>query len=256
MRKTRRRLTRLAFALYGLGLGASLGAQPLPQQARAGTTLDSRWKASFDAFTAADQLQAPQAGGVLFVGSSSIRLWDGLEQQFEGMRVLKRGFGGSRMQDVAAHVDRLVLPYRPRLIVVYAGDNDLAEGRSPQQVLDSFMQFVEQVQAALPETRIAYLSIKPSPLRAALMPQAAQANALIAGYAASTPRLDYIDIYSRMLDAQGRPRADLYGGDALHLSPAGYALWRAAIAPHLQPAGNAAPPLKAPGVASAAVAGR
>lgn len=233
MRKTKRRLTRLAFALYGLGMGASLGAQPLVQQPRSGNTVDMRWKSSFDAFAAADQQQAPVPGGVLFVGSSSIRLWDGLEQQFEGSTVLKRGFGGSRMLDVAAHVDRLVLPYKPRLIVVYAGDNDLAEGRTPQQVLDAFAEFVERVHGELPDTRIAYLSIKPSPLRATLMPQAMQANALIAGYSANTPNLDFIDIYSRMLDSEGRPRADLYTGDALHLNAAGYAIWKATIAPHL-----------------------
>ncbi|MFT3718600.1 SGNH/GDSL hydrolase family protein [Pseudorhodoferax sp.] len=239
MRKTRRRLTKLALALYSLGMGASAGAQqqwPPPGRAgpqRAAPVADTRWKDSFDAFAAADRQQAPAPGGILFVGSSSIRLWDGLERQFQGAPVLKRGFGGSRMLDVAAHADRLVLPYRPRLIVVYAGDNDLAEGRTPQQVLDSFIQFVARVRAALPDTRIAYLSIKPSPLRAALMPQAMQANALIAGYAAATPNLDFIDIYSRMLDAQGRPRTDLYGGDALHLNADGYALWKAAIAPHL-----------------------
>ncbi len=240
MRKTKRRLTKLAFALYGLGLGAHAGAQLMPlqpgrpaAQQRAAVAVDARWKSSFDAFAAADQAQAPQAGGVLFVGSSSIRLWDDLEKQFENTPVVKRGFGGSRMLDVAAHVDLLVLPYQPRLIVVYAGDNDLAEGRTPQQVLDSFVEFVERVRAELPDTRIAYLSIKPSPLRAALMPQAMQANALIAGYSAATPNLDFIDIYSRMLDAQGRPRADLYGADSLHLNPAGYALWKTTIAPHL-----------------------
>lgn len=259
MRTTQRRLTKLAFALYGLGLGASAGAQALgptagrpspPTQQRTAATVDARWKDSFDAFSAADQQSAPQPGGVLFVGSSSIRLWDGLETQFDQLPVLKRGFGGSRMADVAAHVDRLVLPYRPRLIVVYAGDNDLAEGHTPQQVLDSFVQFVERVRAALPDTRIAYLSIKPSPLRAALMPQAVQANALIAGYSAGTPNLDFIDIWSRMLDAQGRPRADLYGADALHLNPAGYAVWKATIAPHLLPrealSATAAPARPAP----------
>ncbi|RCW64436.1 GDSL-like lipase/acylhydrolase family protein [Pseudorhodoferax soli] len=243
MRKTKRRLTKLALALYSLGLGASAGAQPMPvqagrgapQQQRAVTAVDTRWKESFDAFAAADLQQAPQTGGVLFVGSSSIRLWDDLETQFDKMPVIKRGFGGSRMLDVAEHVEQLVLPYQPRLIVVYAGDNDLAEGRTPQQVLDSFVAFVERVRAELPGTRIAYLSIKPSPSRVALLPQAMQANALIAGYSARTPNLDFIDIYSRMLDADGKPRTDLYSADALHMNPAGYAIWKATITPHLLP---------------------
>lgn len=235
MRSTKRRLTKLAFAMYGLGLGASIGAQPLPAQRTAtrATVVDTRWQSSFEAFAAADQQRAPAPGGVLFVGSSSIRLWNDLETQFGDTPVLKRGFGGSRMLDVAAHVDQLVLPYKPRLVVVYAGDNDLAEGRTPAEVLASFTQFVQRVRAELPNTRIAYLSIKPSPLRATLMPQAIAANAMIEAYSASLPNLDYIDIYSRMLDAEGRPRADLFAGDALHLNPAGYAVWKSAISPHL-----------------------
>lgn len=250
MRKTRRRLTRLAFALYSLGLGASVGAQtPPPSQPRPATPADIRWKASLDAFAAADRQQAPEPGGILFVGSSSIRLWKGLEQEFQGSPVLNRGFGGSRMHDVAAYVDRLVLPYKPHLVVVYAGDNDLAEGRTPEEVLDSFTQFAERVRAKLPGTRIAYVSIKPSPRRAALMPQATQANALIAGYVAATPNLDFIDIYSRMLDDDGQPRGDLYSSDALHMNEAGYALWRSAIAPHLDLSKQ---PLNASGAAAGA----
>ncbi|WP_082497750.1 SGNH/GDSL hydrolase family protein [Pseudorhodoferax sp. Leaf267] len=237
MRKTKRRLTKLAFTLYGLGMGASIGAQTHPvasrPAARATAVVDTRWKDSFDAFAEADQKQAPKAGGILFVGSSSIRLWNDLETQFGDEPVVKRGFGGSRMLDVTAHVDLLVLPYKPRLVVVYAGDNDLAEGRTPIEVLASFTQFVERVRAALPDTRIAYLSIKPSPLRATLMPQAIETNALIEKYSASVPNLDYIDIYSRMLDAEGKPRADLYGADSLHMNPAGYAVWKSAISPHL-----------------------
>lgn len=237
MRKTKRRLTKLAFTLYGLGLGASIGAQTQPvaarPAARATTVVDTRWKDSFDAFALADQQQAPRQGGILFVGSSSIRLWSNLETQFGDEPVIKRGFGGSRMLDVTNHVDLLVLPYKPRLIVVYAGDNDLAEGRTPQDVLASFTQFVERVRAELPDSRIAYLSIKPSPLRASLMPQAIETNALIERYSAKVANLDYIDIYTPMLGADGQPRADLFSGDSLHLNPAGYAVWKSAISPHL-----------------------
>ncbi len=239
MRTSQRRLTRIAFALCSLGMGASLGAhaQPSPagRSAPRVVTIDQRWKESFDAFSAADQQKAPGQGGVLFVGSSSIRMWNDLEAQFGDAPVIKRGFGGSKLADCALYVDQLVLPYKPRLVVVYAGDNDLAEGRTPQQVLESFQSLVEQVHAALPDTRIAYLSIKPSPSRATLMAQAMEANALIAKYSAATPKLDFIDIYSKMLDADGKPRADLFLADALHLNPAGYAVWKSAIAPHLVP---------------------
>ena len=241
-----KRSTRWLLALCGLGLGA-LGVHAQTTRtavqarsnggggtAAAATHIDARWQESLEAFALADQAQAPQPGGVLFVGSSSIRLWSGLETQFAGETIVKRGFGGSRMFDCAEYLERLVLPYKPRLVIVYAGDNDLAEGRTPQQVLASFSAFVEGVRRALPDTRIAYLSIKPSPLRSALMPQVAETNALVADYSRHTPNLDYIDIYSKMLDEQGRPRAELFQPDALHLNAQGYALWRTVIADHLR----------------------
>ena len=198
-------------------------------------SMDARWRDSFEAFAQADRKRLPDAGGVLFVGSSSIRLWDDLETQFgNDARIVKRGFGGSRLADVAQYLDRLVLPYKPKLIVVYAGDNDLAEGRSPDEVLRSFEEFVDGVHKELPDTRIAYLSIKPSPLREDRMAAAKAANKLIADYAASKPGVSYIDIFSKMLGDDGRPRRELFLSDALHLNMAGYALWKAAIQPHLK----------------------
>jgi lysophospholipase L1-like esterase len=238
-RRTRRHAVRHALAAGGLTVGALLSAHAqsvatAPARRTVPATLDSRWQAALDAFAAADHAQAPGSGGLLFVGSSSIRLWADLEKSFESQPVvIKRGFGGSRLSDCAHHLDRLVLPYKPRLVVVYAGDNDLADGATPQQVLHSFTAFVQGVRAALPQTRIAFLSIKPSPLRAALMPAAQQANALIKAYSEREPNLDYIDVYSKMLGPDGQPRAELFGPDALHLSEKGYALWRAEIAAHL-----------------------
>lgn len=197
----------------------------------------SRWQASFDAFAELDRARAPEAGGVLFVGSSSIRLWEGLEGAFDAKsRVLQRGFGGSRLADCVEYVDVLVTPYRPRLIVLYAGDNDLAEGATPQQVLERFDAFVAAVHAKLPDTRIAYLSIKPSPLRASLLDQAREANALIAKRTEGEAGLDFIDVFSRMLDEQGHPRRELFSADMLHMNADGYALWRGVIADHLAPA--------------------
>jgi lysophospholipase L1-like esterase len=217
---------------------------PLPVQAgsRAGALDADRWKDTFEAFAAEDRLRAPRPGGVLFVGSSSIRLWDSLEKDFESLPIVtRRGFGGSRLSDCAQHVARLVLPYDPRLVIVYAGDNDLAEGATPADVLASFIAFVGAVRAKLPDTRIAYVSIKPSPLRAPLIGKAREANALIAAYASRHDNLDYIDVYSRMLAADGTPRAELYAPDLLHLNRAGYALWREAIVSHLGPTLPASP---------------
>ena len=225
-----RKSIRAALAVCGLGLAAmSAHSQP-------GTAVHSaRWKESLDAFAAADEARAPAPGGVVFVGSSSIRLWNNLEQQFEGpLAITKRGFGGSRMLDCAEHLQQLVLPYKPRWVVVYAGDNDLAEGRSPSEVLASFTAFVEGVKRELPATRIAYLSIKPSPLREAMMPRVREANAMVEAYSRATRNLDYIDVYTRMLGADGKPRAELFLPDRLHLNAEGYALWKSVIAAHLK----------------------
>ena len=187
-----------------------------------------------DAFAASDKAQAPAEGGVLFVGSSTIRLWAQLPQDFRDVPVLiNRGFGGSTMADCQYFVKQLVLQYRPRQVFVYAGDNDLAEGRSPQQVLESFEGFVAAVRAELPDTRIAYISIKPSPLRAELMPRAREANALLAEYVRTLPNSDYIDIFTPMLGMDGAPRAELFGPDRLHMSDAGYRLWRSVIADYV-----------------------
>jgi lysophospholipase L1-like esterase len=195
---------------------------------------DHRWDESLAAFAAADKANPPTPGGVLFVGSSSIRLWNGLETQFQSLPVVvKRGFGGSRMVDCARHLHQLVEPYRPRLVLVYAGDNDLAEGRTPQQVLQAFSAFVDGVRETLPATRIAYISIKPSPSRAALLPSIRETNDLIRAYTLKTRNTDFIDVYTPMLDSLGRPRPELFREDMLHLNAQGYALWKQVITAHL-----------------------
>lgn len=195
--------------------------------------IDPRWRASFEAFDAADHSNAPEPGGVVFVGSSSIRLWNDLETSFAGQSVVKRGFGGSQLLDCVKFANRLVLPYKPRLVVVYAGENDLAEGVSPREVADRFRAFVETVRASLPGTRIAFVSIKPSPLRAGLLPAVREANALIRAYSREVPQLEYIDVHSAMLDERGETRTELFQGDRLHLNAEGYAIWKRIIARHL-----------------------
>jgi len=227
-----------ALAAGGLAFGALMAAHgqtPAPARRAPAVMHDARWQSSFEAFAAADLAQAPQAGGVVFVGSSSIRMWNNLESSFQTQSsIVKRGFGGSRLSDCASNLQRLVLPYKPRLVVVYAGDNDLAEGATPQQVLGSFEALVRGVRAELPETRIAFLSIKPSPLRENLMPAVHAANGLIEAYALSESNVDFIDVYSKMLGQDGRPRSDLFGADMLHLNEAGYALWKRELSARLK----------------------
>jgi lysophospholipase L1-like esterase len=221
---------------YGFSLGVAMAlACALQAGAAAASPIDARWDASWAEFDAADRQRAPAPGGVVFVGSSSIRLWPGLETRFGSVPVIKRGFGGSRLADCARHVDRLVIRYRPRQVVVYAGDNDLAEGRTPAEVAASFESFVTGVRQALPDTRIAFVSIKPSPLRAGLLDAVREANRLIRRYTDAHPgHLAYVDVFTPMLDAKGAPRADLFAPDALHMNDAGYALWQQLISSRIR----------------------
>ncbi|WP_454829484.1 SGNH/GDSL hydrolase family protein [Pseudoxanthomonas wuyuanensis] len=193
------------------------------------------WEQDMQRFAAEDAQAPPPAGAVLFIGSSSIRFWDTLAADFPGVATINRGFGGSEIRDSTWYADRIVVPYRPRLIVLYAGDNDLNSGRSPRQLLQDFRSFVQRVRRDLPAVRIAYIASKPSPSRAALLEVQRQANALIRAEAASQPDIDFIDVFTPMLDAHGQPREELFIEDRLHMNRAGYALWRGLIAPYLQP---------------------
>jgi len=221
-----------AFAAATPALGQP-GARPPPDIDDGRSRVTARWRHVFEAFAIADRDRPPAAGGVVVVGSSSISLWGNLEQQFATRHMVRRGLAGARMTDISRHADRLILPYRPSTVIVYAGDNDIAEKVQPEMVLAAYADLVRQVRRALPQARIAFISIKPSPSRAALMPAFERANELVAAFSAGDERLDYIDVYSRMLDAEGRPRADLFAADALHLNGAGYALWRSELAAHL-----------------------
>jgi lysophospholipase L1-like esterase len=163
-------------------------------------------------------------------------LWDELEMSFRRPEsvILNRGFGGARMSDCTRYLERVVIPYKPRLVLVYAGDNDLAEGREPVDVLNQFARFVGGVRRSLPDTRIAYISIKPSPARERLMAKVRETNELISNYVAAGQNLEFVDVFTRMLDADGHPRRELFRADSLHLSREGYALWKSIIAPHVR----------------------
>jgi lysophospholipase L1-like esterase len=228
-----RRIPLVAAALL-LAVALDAGAASAPPAVAAQAPLPSQWDAAFAAFAADDTLHPHPPGGVLFVGSSSIRLWSDLEAQFKDLPVvIKRGFGGSQLSDCVKHLSRLVLRYQPKTVLVYAGDNDIAAGSSPHEVLRRFTAFVDGVHGTLPATRIAYISIKPSPARAVLLPEIRTANALIRDYAAHASNVDYIDVYTPMLDAAGNPRPELFRADALHLNADGYALWKRVIAQYV-----------------------
>lgn len=190
------------------------------------------WEQDMQRFAAQDAASPPPRLGVVFVGSSSIRLWETLAADFPGVPVINRGFGGSELRDSTFYADRIVIPYAPRQVVLYAGENDLQMGRTPQQMVADFRTFVERVRRDLPKVRIAYISNKPSPLRAGLLGAQRQANALIKAEAGRL-HVDYIDVFTPMLDANGQPRGELFVEDRLHMNRAGYELWRQKVAPYL-----------------------
>ncbi len=194
-----------------------------------------RWQKDIDAFVARDAAQAPQPGGVVFVGSSSIRMWDSLANDFPGVHVVNRGFGGSELADSVHFFDQLVRPHAPRAIVLYAGENDLWSGKSPETVLADFQAFCTKAHAAFPDARVAYIAIKPSPSRGKIRDAVVRTNSLIQAHCAKDPRRVFVDIYTPMLDADGEPRRDLFLDDMLHMNKAGYAIWTRVVAPVLKP---------------------
>ena len=160
------------------------------------------------AFEQSDSASPPPKDAVLFVGSSSIRMWTTLADDFPGVPVLNRGFGGSKIAHSTKYADRIVIPCNPKTIVFYAGDNDIAGGRSPEQVLADYKAFVEKIRAALPDTRILFISIKPSIARWKLVDQIREANRLVKAFSESSDKLGFIDIFPQMLGSDGKPRAD------------------------------------------------
>jgi len=218
MSLSRRRLLLLAF----LAAGATAGAAP------------AKWAASIDAFTRADAANPPPREAVLFVGSSSIVRWKSLARDFPDVPVINRGFGGSELADSVHYLDRLVLPHQPRVVVLYAGENDLQAGATAEEVHARFQAFRQGLHAALPKARLVFIAIKPSPSRTKIRAQIDRANALISATCRKDPRLAFADVVPPMLDAAGQPRPELYVADRLHLSEAGYALWRPIVAPLLR----------------------
>jgi lysophospholipase L1-like esterase len=215
----------LAFAAFAVLARLSAG-QP------AGRVSDP-WEPEIRAFEAADRAGPPAPGGVVFLGSSSIRLWKDLADDFPATPVVNRGFGGSQISDSVRFFDRIVVPLRPRMVVLYAGDNDLAEGKTPEQVLADFQRLVATARRSLAGVRIAFLSIKPSPARAGLIDRMGSANTMVRDYTATQRDLVFIDVFTPMLNAGGRPRVGLFGPDGLHMNRRGYELWKGIIAPYL-----------------------
>jgi lysophospholipase L1-like esterase len=191
-----------------------------------------RWETVIRAFEESDRASPPPEGGIVFLGSSSFRRWD-LDKSFPGKGLINRGFGGSQMSDALRYLDRIVLRLKPRTLFLYEGDNDLANGKTPDTVEREFREMVAKVHGALPETKIVFVSVKPSMRRWHLIGAVRDANARVRAITETNGLLEYIDVEGPLLGANGEPRRDLFVEDELHLNDAGYAIWAALVAAHL-----------------------
>jgi len=219
--------------------------------ARAQTNLGpARWEREISAFEALDKTNPPPKGAILFIGSSSIRLWKTLAQDFPEHRVLNRGFGGSEIADSVHFAGRIVFPYAPRMIVMYAGGNDISAGKSPEQVFADFRAFVSKVRARLPAARIAYISIAPNPARWTQVNRVRAANRFIEDFCLAGENMAFINVFPHMLGEDGQPRPEIFTGDRLHMNARGYTLWTQIARPFLAASAAAAVPTADGGPAS------
>lgn len=193
-------------------------------------------------FEQQDRAGPVRTGGVLFVGSSSIAGWqtlpDDLADELEVQGLYRRGLNGAQISDLLHYFDRLVTPYRPQRIVFYGGENDISAGKAPETVLADVRRFVERVRAILPQTKIVFLSLKPSPARWRHWPAMTETNRLLESYVKSESDLAFVAVSAAMLSPQGQPKPELYGTDKLHLSRAGYALWGEYVNAYFRPGGG------------------
>ncbi len=192
-----------------------------------------KWEKEISAYEQADRDHPPPQGAILFTGASNIRLWKTLSEDFPQHKVINRGFGGSQIVDATHFAERIIFPYKPRMIVFRSGGNDLNAGKTPEQVFADFQAFVEKVHAKLPETDILYISQSPSIARWKQVEKERELNALVKKLISDNPHLKYIDVFDMVLGADGKPRADVFVADGLHFSVAGYKLLAERVRPHL-----------------------
>ncbi|MDB6056324.1 MAG: Gluconolactonase [Verrucomicrobiales bacterium] len=212
---------------------SSLYSIKVASQKRSVTALDPRrFEKQITEFEASDATNPPPQGGIVFVGSSSIRKWTSVAKDFPNCHVLNRGFGGSHLADSVYYADRIVIPYHPKAIVFFAGSNDINFGLSPEDVVASFKAFVEKVRTALPSTEIIYLSISTSPSRWTEFDRVRQTNRLIQDQIKNMRNVRYVDVVSAMLK-NGTPNPDIYGPDRLHMNEKGYAIWTSILRPYV-----------------------
>lgn len=219
---------------------AQIAQAPSPAATRAAATQPAnhdfaRWEKEIAAFEAQDREHPPARGGVLFIGSSTIRLWKTLARDFPRHHVINRGFGGSQIVDATHFAERIIFPYEPGVIFLRSGGNDIHAGKTPEQVFAEYRAFVVKVHKRLPRTQIVYISLCPAPARWAERDANRRLNTLIGEYARRRPYLKYVETYDMTLGPNGEAREELFVEDRLHLNAEGYRLLAERVRPFMPP---------------------
>ncbi len=193
------------------------------------------FKEDIDNFKKLDSLNLPCKNSILFVGSSSFTKWTDVQDYFPGYPIINRGFGGSSLPDVIRYADDVIFPYQPKQIIIYCGENDFAASDtvSVNTVFDRFKHLFNLIREKMPGIPIDYISLKPSPSRQHLMPKFLEANLLIKDYLKKEKNTGFIDVYYKMLNADGTPVKDIFIEDNLHMNAKGYHIWQEVITPYL-----------------------
>lgn len=184
----------------------------------------AKWEKEIAAMEAADKTSPPPKGAVMFIGSSTIRMWKSLASDFPEHKVINRGFGGSQIVDATHFAPRVIFPAAPSVVFLRSGGNDIHAGKSAEQVFGDYKAFVAAVHEKLPDAQIIYLGLCPTIARIKEVAEGNKLNALIREFAGKNPKLKYVDCEDMTVGSDGQPRADLFVADKLHLSEAGYKL--------------------------------
>lgn len=189
------------------------------------------------AFKKHDSLQKPPANAIVFTGSSSFRNWKDVQEYFPGYTIMNRAFGGSKLPDVIRYANDVIIPYKPKQVVIYCGDNDLATSDTTingDTVAHRFITLFNIIRKKLPNTSIVYVSIKPSPSRMHLMAKMEDANQQIREFLKTKKKTAFVDVYHKMLNSDGTPIKELFKEDNLHMNEKGYAIWKTELQPYLK----------------------
>jgi len=193
-----------------------------------------RWEYTMIGFRIEDEVNPKPEGAIVATGSSSMRFWDHrIHDDLQPLSVVSRGFGGSNMNDVLTYLDDLVIKHNPRAVMIYEGDNDVAQEVPVPTILDTYSRTIDKIHAHDGGIRIYLLSVKPSTLRADMWDAMLEVNAGMAKIANADPRIHYIDVATPMLNRDGSVREDLFVSDGLHMNQGGYDIWRDTVAPYL-----------------------